>query len=461
MREEDKFSGNFLQKVEKDVLLQETNEFITKMRYGVVTCLFFAMMCLFGCGEDRTYEYLELTQENQWVLEKMQDVYLWNDSIKVPKRQEFFAKSSRFFQSILFKGDRYSQFSDSAISTGYGISYAVMRDPLGVQKSKTYALVLFVEPGSPAAQAGLKRGDWISKVGNYTLTSSNYGYLDRGDATTLCTTKIVFDEENMKYMWQNGDTLQMGVATTLSPRDLYVDTVYVQRGHKIGYLACNAFSVDGEGDIAAAIERFADKGVTDLIVDLRYNGGGSITAASQMASMIVPAENVGGFFCKLAHNTLNSARDVTYEFVQAPTLSLDKLYVICGAGTRGAAEVFIAAMRKTLGYNNAVVIGETTAGENITTETFVSTYDFSISPATAFVKDSDGAVMYSGGIVPSYAMNELSDIYKIYNLGSLQEYMLYNTIYYIVNGSFPQNALSLRADVKSGAFSMARKSISR
>jgi C-terminal processing protease CtpA/Prc len=430
------------------------------MKYGVATCLFFALMCLLGCGEDRTYEYMELTQENHWVMEKMQYVYLWNDSMKVPKRQDFFAKSSRFFESILFRNDKYSHFSDSAISTGYGINYAVMRDPLGVQKSKIYALVLFVEPGSPAADAGLKRGDWVVKVGNYTLTSNNYGYLDRGSATTLCTTKIVFDEENMKYKWQNGDTLQMGVATTLSPRNLYIDTVYVQRNHKIGYMACNAFAVDGEGEIAAAMERFANKGITDLIVDLRYNGGGSISAASQMASMIVPAENVGGFFCKLAHNTLNSGRDVTYKFVQAPTLSFDKLYVICGAGTRGAAEVFIAAMRECLGYNSVVVVGATTAGENIATETFVSPYDFSITPATAFVKNSEDEAMCSGGIIPNFAMNELSDIYKIYNLGSMQEYMLYNTIYYIVNGSFPQNALSKVGDVESWSIP-ARKSISR
>ncbi len=431
------------------------------MKYGVATCLFFAMMCLLGCGEDRTYEYMELTQENQWVMDKMQNVYLWNDSMKVPKRQDFFAKSGKFFESLLYKGDKYSHFSDSAISTGYGINYAVMRDPLGVQRSKTYALVLFVEPGSPADEAGLKRGDWIVKVGNYTLTSSNYGYLDRGDATTLYTTKIVFDEENMRYKWQSGDTLQVGVATTLSPCNLYIDTVYVQRGHKIGYLACNAFSVDGEGEIAAAMEKFANEGITDLIVDLRYNGGGSISAASQMASMIVPVENVGGFFCKLAHNALNGSLDAIYEYVQAPTLSLDKLYVICGNGTRGAAEVFVAALRKTLGYNNVVVIGENTAGENVVTETFVSPYNFSISPATAFVEDAEGVAMYNGGIVPNYTMSELSDIYKIYNLGSMQEYMLYNTVYYIVNGSFPQNALSKRADVVSEHFPIVRKSISR
>ena len=85
---------------------------------------FLAITLLCSCGEDRTYEYLELTQENQWIFEKMQEKYLWNDSIKTPKRQNFFAKSSTFFNDLLQRGDRYSHFNDSTLSTSYGIKYA-------------------------------------------------------------------------------------------------------------------------------------------------------------------------------------------------------------------------------------------------------------------------------------------------------------------------------------------------
>ncbi|MBR5511822.1 MAG: hypothetical protein IKU50_06395 [Bacteroidaceae bacterium] len=431
-----------------------------KMRYNVAACLFMLLMFLSSCGEDRTYEYLELTQENQWIYEKMQDVYLWSDSMKRPDRKSFFAKESAFFQSLLQRNDRFSHFADSAINTSYGLSYAIMRDPLGVQKSKSYALVLFVEPGSPAANAGLKRGDWITKIGKYALNASNYGYLDRGGAASVFTSRIVLDEESMEYVWQEGDTLQMGAATTLSPIDVYVDTVYSQRGRKIGYLVCNSFSADGKEAILSSIESFKQQNVGELIIDLRYNRGGSIAVAAEAASMIVPAENVGGTFCKLAYNSLNSNCDTIYKYVQSNTLSLGKVYIICGAETRGAAEAFIAALRTALGYNNVAVIGETTAGEYVATETIESPYNFSITPAVAFVENGDGASLYSAGVVPGYTMDELSDFYRIYNLGNTQEYMLYNTIYYIVNGSFPQYEAA-KANVSSKSLPAYGKSISR
>ena len=431
-----------------------------KMRYNVAACLFMLLMFLSSCGEDRTYEYLELTQENQWIYEKMQDVYLWSDSTKRPDRKSFFAKESAFFQSLLQRNDRFSHFADSAISTSYGLSYAIMRDPLGVQKSKSFALVLFVEPGSPAANAGLKRGDWITKIGKYALNASNYGYLDRGGAASVFTSRIVLDEESMEYVWQEGDTLQMGAATTLSPIDVYVDTVYSQRGRKIGYLVCNSFSADGKEAILSSIENFKQQNVGELIIDLRYNRGGSIAVAAEAASMIVPAENVGDTFCKLAYNSLNSDRDTIYKYVQSNTLSLGKVYIICGAETRGAAEAFIAALRTALGYNNVAVIGETTAGEYVATETIESPYNFSITPAVAFVENGDGASLYGAGVVPGYTMDELSDFYRIYNLGNTQEYMLYNTIYYIVNGSFPQYEAA-KANVSSKSLPAYGKSISR
>ena len=431
-----------------------------KMRYNVAACLFMLLMFLSSCGEDRTYEYLELTQENQWIYEKMQDVYLWSDSMKRPDRKSFFAKESAFFQSLLQRNDRFSHFADSAINTSYGLSYAIMRDPLGVQKSKSFALVLFVEPGSPAANAGLKRGDWITKIGKYALNASNYGYLDRGGAASVFTSRIVLDEESMEYVWQEGDTLQMGAATTLSPIDVYVDTVYSQRGRKIGYLVCNSFSADGKEAILSSIENFKQQNVGELIIDLRYNRGGSIAVAAEAASMIVPAENVGDTFCKLAYNSLNSDRDTIYKYVQSNTLSLGKVYIICGAETRGAAEAFIAALRTALGYNNVAVIGETTAGEYVATETIESPYNFSITPAVAFVENGDGASLYGAGVVPGYTMDELSDFYRIYNLGNTQEYMLYNTIYYIVNGSFPQYEAA-KANVSSKSLPAYGKSISR
>ena len=432
-----------------------------KMKYNIIAYLLIATMCLIGCGEDRTYEYLELTQENQWIFQKMQEVYLWNDSIKEPNRQSFFSKREVFFKSLLDKGDKYSHFADSATNTSYGINFTILRDPLNKQKSKYYALVLFVEPGSPAERAGLKRGNWITQVGKNSISSSNYGYLERGEATTLYTSKIILDEENMEYTWMDADTLQIDTATPLSSCDLYLDTIYTQRDHKIGYIVYNSFSQDSKEKTLSAIEKFKQQNITELILDLRYNNGGSISVVSELASMIVAPENTGKTICKLTHNSTNSEQDTIYKYTAANTLSLNKLYIISGTTTQGAAEVLISALQNTLGYNNAIVIGEKTVGENITTQKIESPYNFAITPATAFIDNGEGESMYPYGITPNHTINELDDLYNIHKLGSTQEYLLYNTIYYIVNGTFPQAETNIKAKATHNHTPAYNKSISR
>ena len=406
-----------------------------------------ALFLLCACGEDRTYEYLELTQENQWTYDRVSEVYLWNDSIKRPSRKEFFADCSKFFSSLLQPYDKFSYSTDSAMATGYGFDFALMRDPLGKQNSRSYALVLFVEPGSPAYEAGIRRGTWISKVGKNNLNSGNYGYLERGGGITLCTSSIVLDEESMVYMWQDGDTLQLDAAREIEPTALYLDTVYSMRGHNIGYLVCNRFTADAGEALTAALSHFATEGVSDLIVDLRYCSGGSIAIANSVASAIFPQSTVGESFCRLSYNAYNSSKDTLYTILPSQTLGLEKVYFICGESTRGAAEVLIASARSILGYNNAVVIGEKSFGEDVMTEEIVSPYNFSISPAVAYVENENYSLTY--GIEPDYAVDELADFYSIHALGNTQEYLLYNTIYLIVNGRMPSYELSASPERKS------------
>ena len=202
----------------------------------------------------------------------------------------------------------------------------------------------------------MKRGDWISKIGNSNLGAGNSAIIERGAATTLCTSRIVLDDETMEYAWQAGDTLQMAAATELPPVGLYLDTVYTQRNSKIGYVVCNRFTDESLVGMETAVQRFQQQQITDLISDLRYNGGGSLDVACKIASMLVPAENDGGLFCALTYNALNSDRNSFYAYSATGALALEKVYIICGANTRGAAEVFIDAIRQALGYNSVVIM---------------------------------------------------------------------------------------------------------
>ena len=94
------------------------------------------------------------------------------------------------------------------------MSFAVMRDPIGIKPSNTYALVLFVEPGSPAADAGIERGMWIDAVNGNSITTSKYSMLERGNASTIYTSRIDIDDEG-NYLWQKADSFEIAAARNL------------------------------------------------------------------------------------------------------------------------------------------------------------------------------------------------------------------------------------------------------
>lgn len=399
--------------------------------------MFILATMLAACGEDRTYEYLEKTEENQWIFSQMKSSYLWGDTLKQPDRSKFFANSSDFFYGLLAAGDNTSFFTDSAAQTSYGMSFAIMRDPLAINPRNNYALVLFVEPGSPAARAGVKRGTWISRVGKTNISSSNYGYLERGESTTLCTWDIEMNDESMEYEWIARDTLTMEHAEAVTPTTLYMDTIYTLRNHKIGYIVYNRF--EGTGDEVQQIaSRFAGEEITELIIDLRYNSGGSLQEAVEVASCFVPQSAAGSTFCSLAHNAANSEKDVTYTLKSSSVhVEPAMVFILTTEATRGAAEAFTLALQSVLGEERVITVGGTTAGDNLYTERIESPYNFTMNPAVAQLYGPTGNILSPYGIYASYAVDELAQLYKLYRIGEEQEYLLYNTMYLIVNGTLP------------------------
>lgn len=419
-------------------------------RPDTIFLLFASLLILTACGEDRTYQYLELTKENQWIYAEMQNNYLWNDSIKKPERNKFFQESEDFFKGLLVKEDKSSYFTDSASLTSYGISFAVMRDPLGIKTSKCYALTLFVAPGSPAHKAGLKRGTWITAVGKSDITTSNYSILENGTHTTLSTSRIAINDEDNSYYWTEGDSLTMEQAVELEETILYLDTIYNIPNRKVGYIVYNRFETENDANgIYNAFKRMNDAGITDLILDLRYNHGGSLETAARVASCLVPPTATQDIFCEIKRNDSNSDKNSTYMFTEESSrLDAENIYILTTKATSGTAEAFIAAMQNTLGSGRVKVLGSGTAGNNMYNETLQSPFNFTINPVTGNLYTSDGNILSPYGIHPNYAVDELSQLYTVYPLGEQQEYMLYSTIYLITNGTLPQPQSDINVSIK-------------
>ena len=402
--------------------------------YLILVLVVFATLFA-SCGEDRTHEYYEKTEENQWTYSKMMEVYLWRDKITEPKRTTFFSTTKKFFNSLIYSGDKVSYFTDTISAGSYGVTFTVMRDPIRVHPNKVYALALMVEPGSPADIAGIKRGTWISSVGGYAFTTTKYSMLQSGGNTNLVTETIEFDDETQEYYWEGGDTLQMNASVNYTEKALYLDSIYTVRSKNIGYLVLNNFNGDDfTQQTQDALQRFAEGDADEVIIDLRYCGGGSIANAASLASSFVPSELHGTPFCILAD--AENEIDTTYCYTQQQTTLEDKkLYLIIGNQTTGVAELFATALNKSLPMYDLLTIGAKSAGANVMTEKFESPYGFSINPATNQVLLADSTLLQA--MTPDYAVNELKQLVPVHELGSEQEYMLFNIFYLTSNGMLP------------------------
>lgn len=391
-----------------------------------------------SCGEDRTYEFLEKTEENQWIYSQMLEEYLWSDRIKEPERSTFFTTPSKFFSSILYSADKASFFTDTISAGNYGMTFAVMRDPIGERPSKVYALVLMVEPGSPADIAGVERGDWISSVGGVSLTTTKYSMLQSGAATRLVTEYIDYDEEKEWYFWCPGDTLQIGASVDYTPRAVYLDSIYTVREKDIAYLVLNNFNgEDFAQRTTDALLRFAAADVDEIVIDLRYCTGGSIDNAALLASAFVAPELYGTPFCNLLD--ADGEVDTTYCYAQQQTaLHKKRLFIITGEGTVGTAELFTVALNNSRSMHDLLIFGAKTSGVNTMTRCIESPYGFAINPATNYVAPVGDTLLEA--LVPDLPVDELQQIATIYPLGSEQEYVLYNVFYYSAIGDLPSGA---------------------
>jgi C-terminal processing protease CtpA/Prc len=281
---------------------------------------------------------------------------------------------------------------------------------------------------------------FISAVNGKQLSTSSQKTLLQGNATKLATEYIDFDDETGKYFWVESDTIEISASTSYDKRDIAVNEIYNVRDKKVGYMLCNNFNEDDFVDRTSAIfEEFIAQNVTDIIIDLRYNTSGKISNITSLASMLVPSEFTGKPFCTLKDNNGNISATHNYT-AQDISVADKKIYFIIGKSTQGVAELLVNSVNTSRDMYDVFVIGEKSTGVNIIVEEIKSPYGFAINPATAIAYSANGEIMPGEGVKPDYEFDELAQKNSIYPLGSEQEYLLYNTLYIIVNGTAPENS---------------------
>lgn len=237
-------------------------------------------------------------------------------------------------------------------------------------------LVNYVVPGSSAALAGLKRGDVITKVNGNQLTSNNLIQLfDKQVVLTLAAT-VKF--ANTEFLTTDKPTTITVVETEIdeNPVAYYEKKVYGNKN--IGYLVYNGFKSDYNDELNAAFAKMKEDGINELILDLRYNGGGSLETALGLAQMI-NGNFTGKPYSFLDFNNKHNSEDgfdylsdklhiynlvdnkPTYQRQEnVNSLGLTKIYVLVGLKTASASELTVQCLKK---YISITTIGWETRGK--------------------------------------------------------------------------------------------------
>jgi carboxyl-terminal processing protease len=249
----------------------------------------------------------------------------------------------------------FTRFFDDGQSLGYGVSVA----GLEVANTTQPLRVRYIEPRSPAAGL-VQRGDTIVQVNGRAaseLTAAN-------DFTWLETST---EGTNLDLVLRNVAGVERSVRLTARIYNLTpVSTSTVLRspaGKAVGYLVLKDFIEAGRDGLVAAFASFQAAGVRELVLDLRYNGGGLVSLANELASFAVKPSAIGQTFNTLVYSDRQAGSNFTYRFLNRSTaLALDRVYVLSGQRTCSASELLINGLKPVV---DVVQIGGTTCGKPV------------------------------------------------------------------------------------------------
>ncbi len=340
----------------------------------------------------------------------------------------------------------YSQVENlfAGVSKSNGVDFGLKYRPGST--TDVFGWVRYILPGSDAAAKDIRRGDIFYAVDGTPLTVSNYQQLLAQDTYTLNLAD--FDGGNLT---PNGRSVTLTKAQ-LTENPVYIKKVIEQGANKIGYLMYNGFTADFDGQLNEAFGEFKTAGVTHLILDLRYNSGGSVRTASRLASMITGQFN-GQLFSKQQWNPdlqayfeENNPSDLAVNFVNSisgtgiNSLNLSKVYILTTKSTASASELVINGLKP---YITVVQIGDVTVGKNVGSVTLYDSPDFgrdgrstkhkyAMQPIVIKMINADNFGDYQDGITPT--VSQVEDLESLGTLGDTTEPYLNTALTLIAGG---------------------------
>ena len=352
---------------------------------------------------------------NQYMHNRLVNEYLWADEyskleidMEVPYDKFLYTHLTKLGDTNIEDGGYYRDYSSSA-GERYIYSYiseiattktvptkaGELTSTLGLGIGPLFASVYeegtnyigltvgYVYPGSPAEAAGLRRGDTIYQVGGNRITKSNYQSLmnelfyTKTGSYSIAYARYVANDAEQRYDLVEDNVANITAASygynpilfaaILTNSDIEGDET---APFNIGYMASESFDSSAQEVLEYQIQQFIDAGITELILDLRYNVGGEVQQSRYLSSSIVGRAYDDQIFFKAEFNDgkreewkFLSGPSESDKLGKAPTMNLKRLWVIMSENTASASELVIAGLR---GVDFPVtLIGSQSEGKNV------------------------------------------------------------------------------------------------
>lgn len=410
---------------------------------------------------------------NRWILSVMEEVYLWLDDMRTPIAES--SDPEDYFESLLFRPtDRFSVIypdyqelinSLNGITLDGGYEFTLFRE--NSTSDNVVAEITYIKKNSPASNVDLRRGDIITRINGKTMTVSNFREILSEIEGLHSLTFLRFDQEAQGFVSQPEVML---TAVQLAENPNFLDTVYTINNEKIGYVVYHFFAPGPGQDPVYDLEmdqifgKFKAENIDHLIVDFRYNGGGFVSSAVNLASLIAPGVGSGSVFSKTKYNNylmdnVERLRNVQTEFRTKAqnlgnTLEENRVYILTSTRTASASELIINGLKP---YMDVFIIGDQTTGKNVGSVAFEDEDNeenlYGILPIISQSFNSLDQSDYTKGFTPNIIVKESQE--RLRPLGDINELLLRTAISHITG--IPSGARFQQLDRKDIGSTLDRK----